>query len=140
MVSIIGRSSKLNKELTDEGLILGGLTFEYEYGDNFAFGLITGISRNPREVIKRVKEEIERQKETGLDEKDFIRNKKKIYGNYIDDYNSVEDTARVFLSEYFKGNIAFDYLEKYKEVTKEYAEEVLRDLFKEEHLAYSIVE
>ena len=138
--TILGKSSKLNKELTDEGLILGALDFEYEFADNYAFGMISGVSRNPREVIKRIKEEIENQKKNGLNEADFTRNKKKLYGSYIAEFNSVEDTARLFLTEYFRGVNGFDYLEKYKEVTKEYAEEILKDLLKEENFAVSIVE
>ncbi len=138
--TIMGKSSKLNKELTDEGLILGPIDFEYEFAENYAFGIISGVSRKPREVIKRIKEELENQKKNGLNEADFIRNKKKLYGSYIIEYNSVEDTARLFLSEYFRGVVGFDYLEKYKEVTKEYAEEILKDLFKEENFAVSIVE
>ena len=74
-----------------------------------------------------------------MNEEDFQRNKKKIYGEYITEYNSVEDTARMFLADYFKGVNSFDYLEEYNSVTKEYAEEVLKELLAMDKEVISIV-
>lgn len=82
---------------------------------------------------------MEKAKEIGINEEDLIRNKKKLYGENIKDFNSVEETARMFLSDYFKGVKSFDYLEKYDKVTKEYAEEILKNVFKEDKSVISIV-
>lgn len=138
--TLLGKSSKLYKELTDANLLLGILDTEYDYSRNYAFLLITGLSRKPEEVIKRVKEEIENAKVNGLNKEDFERNKKKLYGDYISEYNSVDETARMFLSDYFKGINSFEYLERYNEITKEYAEDILKKVFLEEKQISSIVE
>ncbi len=138
--TLLGKSSKLYKELTDSNLILGNLDTEYDFSNNYAFVLITGVSRNPKKVIEMINNEIEEAKKNGLNEKDFSRNKKKLYGDYITEYNSVDETARIFLSDYFKGINSFEYLEKYDEVTKEYAEKILKEVFKEEKEVNSIVE
>lgn len=137
--TLLGKSSPLNKRLTDANLLLGTLEPEYEYTKDYAFVLITGLSRKPEEVIKEVNKEIENARKNGLNEKDFIRNKKKLYGDYITEYNSVDETARMFLADFFKGVNSFEYLEKYKEITKEYAQEILNEIFVEEREVTSIV-
>ena len=138
--TLFGKSSKIFKELTDKNILLGMLDGEYEFSKEYAFVLITGSSREPQKVIDRVNEEIQNAVKNGLNEKDFERNKKMIYGNYITDYNSVDETARMFLADYFKGINSFDYLEEYGNVTKEYAENVLKEVFDLNKEVISIVE
>ncbi len=138
--TLFGKSSKLYKELTDTNILLGSLDLEYEYSKEYAFILITGQSREPRKVYERINEEIENAMKNGLNADDFERNKKMIYGDYIADYNSVEDTARMFLADYFKGVNSFEYLEEYENVTVEYANEILRSTLKLDKEVLSIVE
>ena len=45
----------------------------------------------------------------------------------------------MFLSEYFKGINSFDYLEQYSSVTKEYTEQILKEVFDENKMVVSIV-
>lgn len=138
--TLLGSSSKLYKELTDDNTLLGSLDLEYEYSKEYAFVLITGISREPKKIFDRINSEIKNAIENGLNAEDFERNKKRIYGDYITEYNSVENTARMFLSDYFKGVNSFDYLEEYKNVTKEYADNLLKRLFDFDKEILSIVE
>lgn len=137
--TLFGKSSKLYKELTDDNTLLGTLDLEYEYSKEYAFILITGVSREPRKVFERINKEIENAIKNGLNSEDFERNKKKIYGDYITEYNSTEDTARMFLADYFKGVNSFDYLEEYNNVTKEYAESILKEVLNLDKEVLSIV-
>lgn len=137
--TLFGKSSKLYKELTDDNTLLGTLDLEYEYSKEYAFILITGQSREPRKVYDRINEEIQKAIENGLNDKDFERNKKKIYGDYITEYNSVENSAKMFLADYFKGVNSFEYLEEYNNVTKEYAESILKEVLSLDKEVLSIV-
>lgn len=74
-----------------------------------------------------------------MNDKDFERNKKKIYGDYITEYNSVENSAKMFLADYFKGVNSFEYLEEYNNVTKEYAESILKEVLSLDKEVLSIV-
>ena len=47
----------------------------------------------------------------GVNEEDFERTKKMIYGEYVKEYDDVVNISRMFLSDYFKGINSFDYLE-----------------------------
>ena len=137
--TLFGKSSKLYRELSEKNILLGTLDLEYDYSKEYAYILINGQSREPKKVIQRINEEIENAIKNGLNEEDFLRNKKKIYGDHIVEYNSVEDTARMFLVDYFKGVNSFDYLEEYENVTKEYAEKVLKQVLDKSKEVTSIV-
>lgn len=97
------------------------------------------MAKNPQNIVKELKEQIKNYKESGLDEKNFNRVKKKIYGDYVTEYNEVSNIARMFLADYFKGINSFDYLEEYEQVTTEYANQVLKEVFREDNMVVSIV-
>ena len=45
----------------------------------------------------------------------------------------------MFMSDYFKGINSFDYIEMHGQVTKEYTEEILEEVFNENKMILSIV-
>ena len=137
---LFGKSSELYRKLYSEGLLLNEPDLDYEFTKNYAHVLITGQSNNPQKVIDELKIAIQNIKNQGINEELFIRTKKKIYGRYITDYNSVSSIGRMFLSDYFKGINSFNYLEEYKQVTKEAVEQILKEVFDENKMVISIVD
>ena len=136
---IIGGSSELYKELYDIGNSYSSPGFEYEFDKNYAYILISGQSNNPEELYDKLKEKISKFKNDGINESDFERTRKMIYGEYIKEYNDVTDIARMFLSDYFKGINSFDYLEEISTINVEYLNQVLKDVFKEDKMILSVV-
>lgn len=136
---LIGRSSNLYKELYNEGIIYGQPSLDYEFGKTYAHVLITGQSTNPEKLYGKFKEQVKTLKEEGINQEDFTRIKKMIYGGYVKEYNDVQDIARIFLADYFKGINSFDYLEEIEGIHVEYLNQVLKDVFKEEKMVLSIV-
>lgn len=136
---LIGRSSNLYKELYNEGIIYGQPSLDYEFGKTYAHVLITGQSTNPEKLYRKFKEQVKKLKEEGINQEDFTRIKKMIYGGYVKEYNDVQDIARIFLADYFKGINSFDYLEEIEGIHIEYLNQVLKDVFKEEKMVLSIV-
>ena len=136
---IIGKSSKLYKELYDEGIIYSRPSLDYEFSKTYAHIMMMGQSNKPEEVYNRIKGEIKKLKENGINEEDMNRTKKLIYGGYVRDYNDVADIARMFLSDNFKGINSFDYLEEIEGINVEYLNQVLDDVFKEDKMVISIV-
>ena len=137
---IIGKSSRTYKKLYEEQLLISEPFVEYEFGDNFAHIAITGQSKNPELVLKEIQEEINNLKQDVLDEEHFNRIKNMLYGTAVKEFNNVSDIVRMFVSDYFKGINSFDYLETYKQITKEYAKQILNNVFKEENTIISVVE
>ncbi len=136
---IIGKSSSLYKELYENGELLAEPELDYEFSDEYAHILISGQSKNPQKIQDKIKEIVEKYKNEGLDTEHFERIKKKIYGDYVVEYNSVGDIARMFLSDKIKQINSFDYIEEYSSVTKEYTEEVLKNVFKTENMILSVI-
>ena len=136
---LIGKSSNLYKELYSSGDLLAEPDLYYEFAKQYAHVLVGGQSKNPEKIYEKFKSEIAEFKEKGLNTEHFERIKRKIYGDYVVEYNNVSDIARMFMADSFKGINSFDYIEKYNTVTKEYTEQVLKEVFDEEMMALSII-
>ena len=109
---LIGKSSTLYKELYKEGLLISEPTLEYEFSNTYAHVIITGNSINPKEVLKRLRKRIQEKIKQGLEQEEFERIKKTMYGDYVKEYNEIGDIARMFLADFFKGINSFEYIEE----------------------------
>ena len=136
---IIGKSSELYKRLYEENILLNEPSFDYEFSDEYAHITISGQSRNPRKIYEELTKQVKLYIENGLDNEHFTRIKKKIYGDYAIEYNSVADIARMFLADKMKGINSFDYIEEFNTVTKEYTESILKEVFIEKNEILSII-
>ena len=136
---LVGKSSTLYRDLYNNGDLLSEPDLDYEFSKQYAHVLIGGQSKNPEIVCDKIKEEIRKFKENGLNDEHFERIKRKIYGDYVTEYNNVANIARMFLADSFKGINSFDYIEKFNTVTKEYAEQILNEVFDENKMGVSII-
>lgn len=136
---LIGKSSELYKDLYNSGDLLAEPDLDYEFSKQYAHVLVSGQSKNPEKIYEKFKTEISDFKKNGLNDEDFERIKRKIYGDYVIEYNSVGEIARMFLADSFKEINSFDYIEKYNTVTKEYAEQILKEVFNEEKMVLSMI-
>ena len=137
---IIGKSSKLYKELYEEGLLLAQPDFDYEFTAQYAHILISGTSKEPRKVVQKITDKIEQLKQQGLNNEEFERARRKLYGDYVIEYNSVANIARMFLADTMKKVQSFDYIEEFEIVTKEYTQNILNEMFKNKNKVLSIIE
>ena len=136
---LIGKSSKLYQRLYHEGIIISQPDLDYEFSKQYAHITISGQSNNPEKLMEEFKQEVRERKEKGIEDKIFERVKKKIYGEYVIEFNDVSNIAKMFMGDYFKGINSFDYIESHKQVTKEYVEEILKEVFDEDKMILSIV-
>ena len=138
--TLLGQSSELYKKLYEQGSLIAPPDLDYEFSKEYAHILISGQSKNPKEVVIKLLEKIQELKTNGIKEEQFNRIKKKIYGNYVTEYNSVSEISKMFLADYFKGINSFDYLENYNLITIDYVKQILNEIFIEENMVVSIVE
>ena len=136
---IIGKSSKLYKELYDEGILFATPGLDYEFARGYAHILITGQSPKPEEVFAKFKDTIETMKKSPINSEEFNRIKKRIYGEYVKEYNDVADIARMFLADFFKEINSFDYLEEINTVDEQYAEQILKEIFDDKKMIISVI-
>ena len=131
--------NEIYKTLYNEDNIYAQPSLDYEFGKTYAHVLISGQSNNPEELYKKFKQTVSKMKQDGINENDFNRMKKMIYGGYVKEYNDVTDISRMFLADYFKGINSFDYLEEIEGINVEYLNQMLNAVFKEEKMVLSIV-
>ena len=136
---IIGKSSDLYKKMYNQGLLLEEPSIDYEFSEEYAHIVISGQSNDSEEVYKMFKEEIENYKNNELNIDHFERIKKKIYGDYVVEYNNISDVARMLLSDYFKNIESFDYIEQYSTVTAEFTKQILDEIFDKNKCILSVV-
>lgn len=136
---LLGKSSEAYQELYKSGDIISGPSFEYEFTKQYAHVLITGKSKNPQKIAEMLKTQITNYKKEGLDSNHFERIKKKVYGDYVTQYDDVGNIARMFLSDYFKEINSFDYIDKINELDIEYTNKILNEVFDLDKMVISIV-
>lgn len=137
---LVGKSSDFYQELYEEGMLLSQPDVDYEFSKQYAHILISGASKNPKKVEEKLVEAVQKMQENGIDEEHFERIKRKIYGDYVVEYNSVANIARMFLADSLKQINSFDYIEEFDTVTKEYTQGVLKEIFQEENRIMSVIE
>ena len=136
---IIGKSSKLYKELYDEGILFSLPSLDYEFAKDYAHLLITGQSPEPEKVYQKFKETVTEMKKNGIDSDEFNRIKKRIYGEYVKEYNDTADIARMFLADFFKEINSFDYIEEIVTINEQYAEQILKEVFDDKKMIISVI-
>ena len=136
---IIGKSSNLYKELYDEGLLFAVPSLDYEFARGYAHILITGQSTEPEKVYEKFKKTVAEMKVSPINSNEFNRIKKRIYGDYVKEYNDVEDIARMFLADYFKEINSFDYLEEISTINEQYVEQIVNQVFDDKKMVISVI-
>ena len=136
---VAGKSSELYKNLYENQHIFGEIDYEYEFSKNYAHVLISGQSNNPQLVKDMLITEFEKLKNKGINKENFERAKRKIYGDFVTEFNDVASIGRMFLADSIKEVKTFDYVDKYNEITIEYAMNILKEVFNEDKVALSVV-
>ncbi len=136
---LVGKSSNLYKELYENQNIFGEIDYEYEFSKNYAHILISGQSSNPQLVENMLKASIEKIKNDGIKYEDFERVKRKIYGDFVTEFNDVGSICRMFLADSVKEINSFDYVEKYEEITIEYVNNILSEVFNNNKMVLSVI-
>ena len=86
-------SAPLYKKLIDAELINSTFGFEVFDGDGFFTLIFSGESKDPKQVMSYIIDEIESIKADGLDRKLYDSIKKSTYGGMIRESNNVEAVA-----------------------------------------------
>ena len=136
---LVGGSTKLYEDLYNEGLVNKELGTDFSSEEDYAFSAISGEAKEPDKVIERINERIKELKEKGLDEEEFERTKKMLYGRFVRGFEDVSTIANMFVNDFFRGVNTSTYVEAYKNMNKEYVEDVLINHFDFEKQAVSIV-
>ena len=136
---LFGKSSRLYKSLYEKGLINNTFGSEYTMQPSYGYSAIEGESKEPKAVYEAVIAEIDRVRSEGLNEDDFNRIKKVLWGEYIRSLGDVEEYAVTFLQQTFMGIDYFNYYDVYKTVTFEDVKKRFDTHFKKDKSVLSVI-
>ncbi|MBR5520607.1 MAG: insulinase family protein [Oscillospiraceae bacterium] len=127
---LTGPTSRLFTQLYDENIVNGTFEGEILSGDDYYATIISGETRQPDILIGEITAAIDQLKESGISEDDFITSKNAMYGSMVMDFESVEEVATNAATAHFKGRTAYTALEELSELTLEYVNSQLKNMFR----------
>lgn len=136
---LVGRSSKMFEELYEAGKIFSEPSVQYEFSKTFAHVMIQFQSHDVEDVLNKMNLCLDELKQNGIEDSDFERCKKKLYGELVKSYSDPSNVATAMIADHFKGISSFEYIDKFNEVSKEYVEEVLKELFVDSNKVVSVI-
>lgn len=137
---LFASSSPLYQQLYEEDLISDGFGFEFNSSPHYAFSVAGGETRDPDQLLARVREQVDRVVQTGFEAKHFERTRNKKMGAYLRMLNSPEAVASEFTNYKFRNSDLFAILPVYESIGLADVNARLREHFDWEQLAVSIVE
>lgn len=137
---IFSSSAPLFNQLYEDGLIDDNFDASFTAHRDYGHVIIGGETHNPEELFQKTMQGIKEVQKNGITAKDFETKQKKMAGEFLKSFNSLEFIANNYLSSYFQEISMFDYLKILKSITKEEAEERLQQLFTAENYAISVIE
>jgi predicted Zn-dependent peptidase len=136
---LFGSSTELYQQLYDEDLISDSFGHEYNSSPQYAFSAVGGDTKDPDQLLARIRTEVDKLKGTGFQASDFERARKKKMGGYLRMLNSPENIAHEFTRYQFRGADFFKVLPVYESITLEDVNRRLQEHVDWEQLAVSIV-
>ena len=136
---LAGNTSPLYNEMLKDGLIGASFSYEQFTGHGYAATLFSGESEKPEEVAERIKAEVKRLKDNGIDENDFNTVLRKLYGRVVMSYDDHEEIAHDIVNTHFNGERVFEDIDVYRSLTIKDVEDILSRTMFEEYSALSVV-
>jgi predicted Zn-dependent peptidase len=137
--ALLGPSSQLYQALYDDNLISDSFGSEYNSSPEYAFSIIGGETRDPEELLGRIRASIEETLKLGIEEASFERTRRKKIGGYLRMLNSPEAVAGEFTRYHFRGGDLFKLLDVYESISLDDVNNRMRKHFDWDQMAISIV-
>lgn len=136
---LFGPGSDLRERLTDEGLADEEFGFGYQGGPDFGYSVVGGRTRDPAALRRAILGEIARAVREGIDRDDFERVRTKAIGAFLRTFHAPSALGRILLSCHLAGTDLFDYSAVLFRMTPEALARHLREHFREDRSAMSVV-
>lgn len=120
--------SELFEELTEKELINDEFSTDHFCGRGYAVSMFEGESKDPKAVVSRINEEIDRLKKEGIEECLVTSVINGMYGSIIRRFNSSESIATLLVDAAVDNEPLFEELEILKTITVREVEEKLKNL------------
>ena len=137
--SMFSEAGEFYSELLDEGLISPGFDAGYSASATTGYIMMSGESKDPRNLLEEIKVHIRKCLATGLDKSDFIREKRCMYASYVSEFDSTEDIAFAMNGYGWEILDLFIYPTLIESITFEDVQNIAKEIFKDEYFTLSVI-
>ncbi|MHB1630141.1 MAG: EF-P 5-aminopentanol modification-associated protein YfmH [Bacilli bacterium] len=137
--ALLGHSSDLYQALIDDGLTDQGFSTEYELTRLYGHSVFGGNSKQPRELVDRVRGALREFAQTGVSETDFERSKRKAIGRFLALLDSPQGIANVFTAQKLRDMDILAALDALTQLELDDLNAILREHVDDTQFAASIV-
>ena len=138
--TLYGKSSAFFNDMYERGLVNGSIDIWSEHNACFSFICLSGESDDPDKLYSEFEAYTAKALESGLDPEDFTRCKRVMYAGYVSSFDSTDDIANELLDHAFDGGDLLDYPQICASVDLDYANGLLREIVRREHITQTVVE
>lgn len=131
--------SEFYERLYKNGVLNEPIQFEYGYGRDYSYLMMFGCSQKPEEYIKYVNEELQRLKNNGISEEEFLTAKKKIIGKQLFRSEKLMDMTRQIINSYILKTDIFNDIDILNKIELEDINEFLNENIDIEKMVQSTV-
>jgi hypothetical protein len=135
---LFSRTAPLYNSLLEDGLISPDFSMGTSLGDGFCFVSVMGEADDPQKVYEKFKEYIASVAEKGLSKKDFLRNRRILYADFVTAFDTTEDIANTMMNYAVDGLSPFDFIDTVKTMTFDDIKCVFDSMLKEENYALAV--
>ena len=126
-------------EMLEKDLLSPGFDTGYSANATTAYIMMSGESSDPEYLLVEIKKYIKKCIENGLDERDFIREKRCMYASYVSEFDSTEDIAFAMNGYAWENLDLFVYPSLIDSITFEDVKNIACEIFKDEYFTLSVV-
>ena len=137
--AVFGSSSQLYNELYEEGLIDDEFDAGYVAEVGYGHTVIGGETAHPEKLYELLVAGIKRAQEQGIDAQTFEHHKRKMMGEFLKSFNSLEFIANNFPAYHFKNINFFEYLEVMQDIKLEEINVRLQEHLDFKRMACSVI-
>jgi predicted Zn-dependent peptidase len=124
----------LERELLSPGFDTG-----YSANSSTAYIMMSGESNDPEALLYEIKKYIQKCIKNGLDERDFVREKRCMYASYVSEFDSTEDIAFAMNGYAWEKLDLFVYPSLIDSITFDDVKKMANEIFKDEYFTLSAV-
>jgi len=135
---LFSRTAPLYNKLLEGGLISPDFSHSTALGNGFCFFSVIGEGDEPRRVYDEFEKYILDVYQNGLSEKDFLRNRRIMYADFVTAFDTTEDIANTMMNYVIDGMSPFDFIDTVKEMTFADVENTFFDVMKTDNFALSV--
>ncbi len=136
---LFSSSTDFYNEMYERGILNSQFSCEYDSTASFAYNYYSGETDDPDAFFVSLRQYIAECQGKPISEDAFLRAKRVVYADFIRLFDSTDEIANELVSYAFLDMPLFDNLAILDSIDMTYVEGLLRDCFREEYFAISVI-